>query len=232
MKTGVTKKKTILVCQDDKANVNNIKNSLKNDGYDVITCSFAQEAIDICIKSLIDLLIIDLQLPDKDGMVAIETIRSFNNKLPIIVVTSRNNIESKVMAFETGANDYLVKPFNMLELIARIKNQLRYFYVEDKHTLTNGPLVIDYDAKNIFVNGVEVHFTNFEYKIIVLLAQNLDKTLTHQYIISHIWGEGGQDPNGLRVFMAGIRKKINKDARSREILRTDVGIGYRMNSVD
>lgn len=232
MKNTVSKKKTILVCQDDKTSLNNIKNSLKGDAYEVITCSSAQEAIDICIKSLVDLLIIDLQLPDRDGMVAIETIRSFNNKLPIIVVTVRSNIESKVMAFETGANDYLVKPFNNLELLARVKNQLRYFYTEDKHTLTNGPLVIDYDAKNIFVNGVEVHFTNFEYKIIVLLAQNLDKTLTHSYIISHIWGEGGQDPNGLRVFMAGIRKKINKDARSGEILRTDVGIGYRMNSVD
>ncbi len=232
MNKNEDKKKTILICQDDKIRLNEMKNSFKNLDYNVVTCTYAQEAIDQCIKSLIDLLIIDLQLPDRDGMYAIESIRSFNSTLPIIVVTSRNNIESKVMAFEAGANDYLTKPFNMLELIARIKNQFRYFQVEDKHTLTNGPLLIDFDAKNVFVNGVEIHFTNFEYKIIVLLAQNIDKTLSHSYIISHVWGEGGQDPNGLRVFMAGIRKKINKDSRSSNILRTDVGLGYRMNTVD
>lgn len=224
--------KNILVCQEDKSKLTEIRNALKTLGCNIISCNTCREAMDICIKSLIDLLILDLNLPDGNGMSVIDFIRSFNNKLPIIVVTSRNNIESKVMAFEAGANDYLTKPFNMLELLARVKNQFRYLAVEDKHVLTNGPLVIDYDAKTVFINGVEVHFTNFEYKIVVLLAQNIDKTLSHDYIIGHIWGENGQDPNGLRVFMAGIRKKINKDPRSSKILRTDVGLGYRMNSVD
>lgn len=226
------KNKTILVCQDDKSKVLEIKNTLKSLGTNVLGCTSAQEAIDYCIKSLVDLMILDLQLPDKDGMAVIETVRSFNSKMPIIVLTNRNNIESKIMAFESGANDYITKPYNMLELLARIKNQFRYFILEDKYILTNGPLTIDFDAKTVFVNGVEVHFTNFEYKIIVLLAQNIDKTLSHDFIISHIWGEGCQDPNGLRVFMAGIRRKINKDARSEAIIRTDVGLGYRMNTVD
>lgn len=225
------KDKTILVVDSDKGAALNLIKVLKAEGYSTIYVGTAQEAIDTCIKKIIDLIILELNLKDKDGMVVIDTIRSFTNTLPIIVLSSRSNVESKVMAFDTGANDFVTKPFNNYELLARIRNQFRYMKDETKHLFINGNLIIDFDAKTIFINGVEVHFTNFEYKIVVLLAMNLGKTLTYDYIISHVWGKDGNDQNGLRVFMAGIRRKIEKDTRSAKLVRTDIGVGYRMNKV-
>jgi Response regulators consisting of a CheY-like receiver domain and a winged-helix DNA-binding domain len=225
------KDKTILVVDGDKTNAQNIIKSLKGEGYNAFYVESAQEAIDTCIKKIIDLIILELNLEDKDGMVVIDTIRSFTNTLPIIVVSNRSNVESKVMALDTGANDYLTKPFNIYELLARIRNQFRYIKEDKQHLFINGNLTIDFDAKTIFINGVEVHFTNFEYKIVVLLAMNLGKTLSYDYIISHVWGKDGNDQNGLRVFMAGIRRKIEKDSRSSKLIRTDIGVGYRMNKV-
>ncbi|MFA6666843.1 MAG: response regulator transcription factor [Bacilli bacterium] len=225
------KDKIILVVDSDKGAALNLIKVLKAEGYSTIYVGTAQEAIDTCIKKIIDLIILELNLKDKDGMVVIDTIRSFTNTLPIIVLSSRSNVESKVMAFDTGANDFVTKPFNNYELLARIRNQFRYMKDETKHLFINGNLTIDFDAKTIFINGVEVHFTNFEYKIVVLLAMNLGKTLTYDYIISHVWGKDGNDQNGLRVFMAGIRRKIEKDTRSAKLVRTDIGVGYRMNKV-
>src|SRR5574344_186030 len=225
------KDKTILVVDSDKSAAQNIIKSLKGEGYNAFYVETAQEAIDTCIKKIIDMIILELNLEDKDGVVVIDTIRSFTNTLPIIVVSSRSNVESKVMALDTGANDYLTKPFNTYELLARIRNQFRYIQEEKQHLFINGNLTIDFDAKTIFINGIEVHFTNFEYKIVVLLAMNLGKTLTYDYIISHVWGKDGNDQNGLRVFMAGIRRKIEKDTRSAKLVRTDIGVGYRMNKV-
>lgn len=228
MKSG---KKNILIVEDDKVLQNQLKSVLTDAGYDVTSVFYAQDAIDCCIKSVVDLIILDLGLPDKNGMVVIETIRSFNNTIPIIVCSNKNSVENKVMAFDTGANDYIVKPVNYYELLARIRNQFRYLSKDETHIFKNGNLTIDYDAKTVFINGIEVRFTNFEYKIISLLANNIEKTLTHDYIISHVWGPNGQDQNGLRVFMAGIRKKISKDQKSSELIRTDIGVGYRMQSI-
>ncbi len=226
------KQKNILIVEDDKLTLSQIKNSLKHYGYRVFAVSTATEAVDFCIKSVIDLVVLDLGLPDKDGLFVIQQIRSFNNTLPIIVVSSRTNVESKILALDTGANDYVTKPFNMDELLARMRKEFRYMTTEDKHIFKNGNLTIDYDAKTIYVNGIEVHFTNFEYKIVCLLAGNMGKTLTYEYIINHIWGEGGQDQNGLRVFMAAIRKKMSRDGKSGKLIRTDIGTGYRMNKVN
>lgn len=225
------KDKTILVVDSDKSSSQNLAKLLKSEGYSTMIVLTAQEAIDACIKKIIDLIILELNLTDRDGMAVIDTIRSFTNTLPIIVVSNRNNVESKVMAFDTGANDYLTKPYNSYELLARIRNQFRYSKEDKQHLFINGNLTIDFDAKTIFINGVEVHFTNYEYKIVVLLAMNLGKTLSYDYIITHVWGKEGNDQNGLRVFMAGIRRKIQKDTRSCKLIRTDIGVGYRMNKI-
>ncbi len=226
------KTKTILIVDQDKNLVSNLTKLFKTEGYQTISVNNAQEAIDVCIRKIVDLVLLELNLKDKDGMTVIDTLRSFTNTLPIIVITTRTNVESKVLAFETGANDYLTKPFNNYELLARIKNQFRYSKENQEHLFINGNLTIDFDGRTIYINGVEVHFTNYEYKIIVLLAMNLDKTLSYDYIISHVWGKGGNDQNGLRVFMAGIRKKIEKDSRSAKLIRTDIGTGYRMSKIN
>lgn len=223
--------KSILVVESDRVWQTRIRNHLKEKGFKIYSVDSAQAAIDFCIKNLVDIVLLELNLPDKDGIYVIQTIRTFNNTLPIIVVSSRNLIESKILALDAGANDYMVKPINLAELEARMRKEFRYLVNDEKHQFTNGNLTIDYDAKTIFINGVEVHFTNFEYKIIVLLAYNLGKTLTYDYIIDHIWGKGGQDQNGLRVFMAGIRKKANRDIKSSKLIRTDIGVGYRMNKI-
>lgn len=224
--------KFILIIEDDKNTQSRLKSELKERGYRVACVGTAQEGIDFCIKNIVNMVLLDLGLPDRDGMYIIETLRTFNNTLPIIVISGRNTVEAKVLALDAGANDYLTKPFNIEELAARMRKEFRYLAAEERHLFINGNLSIDYDAKSVFLNGVEVHFTNFEYKIIVLLAYNIDKTLAYDYIIDHIWGKGGQDQNGLRVFMAGIRKKMSKDPKSAKIIRTDIGVGYRMNKVN
>lgn len=226
------KNKEILVVENDRVTKSQIKNGLKEKGYKVTTVSTAREAIDFCIKTVVDMVILEPILPDEDGIYVIQTLRSFNNILPIIVVSGRTNVESKVLALDAGANDYICKPFSLDELYARMRKEFRYVVSDEKHLFINGNLTIDYDAKTIYVNGVEVHFTNFEYKIIVLLAYNLGKTLTYDYIISHVWGNDGQDQNALRVFMAGIRRKISRDGKSSKLIRTDIGTGYRMNRID
>ena len=176
------KEKVILVVEADRVWQTRIRNDLKENGYKVASVDSAQEAVDFCIKNVVDLVVLELNLPDRDGIYFIQTIRTFNNTLPIIVVSSRNLIETKILALDAGANDYMVKPINLAELEARIRKEFRYLINEEKHLFINGNLTIDYDAKTIYINGVEVHFTNFEYKIIVLLAYNLGKTLTYDYI--------------------------------------------------
>lgn len=224
--------KTILIIDDDKMNQVHLKSGLGEKGFKVFAVDSAQEGIDFVIKNLVDLIILDLNLPDRDGMSVIEFLRSFNNVISIIVLTKRSNIDDKVLALDAGANDYMVKPYSFLELLARVKKEFRYKKDLDEHILTNGPLSIDYGAKMVFVNGKEVHLTNFEYKILLILATNIGKTVSYESLINAVWGKDGQDQNGLRVFMAGIRKKIEKDKSLQKIIRTCVGIGYRMDIIE
>lgn len=223
--------KCILIVDEDKTYQHGLKNELSNRGFEVFLASSAQEGIDYCIKKVIDLIILELNLSDHDGMWYIENLRSFNNQIPIIVVTKRGSIEDKVLALDAGANDYLVKPFNFLELLARMRKEFRYLKKEDEHTITNGPLEIDYNGKVVYLNGKEVHLTNFEYKILLILASNMGKVVSYNELISQVWGVDGQDQNGLRVFMAGIRRKVEKDKNSKGIIATAVNQGYKMNVI-
>jgi two-component system KDP operon response regulator KdpE len=224
----------ILIVEDDKAIANLMRIAFSQEGYAVVAASLAREGIDDVVKDLIDLVILDLGLPDADGKSVLETIRSFSSSLPIIVVSARTDEEEKVRCLDSGANDYIEKPFSTLELLARVRACLRNAKNEDKSSTVfiNGTLKIDFAAHSVFVEDKEIHLTNYEYKIIALLAQNLGKTLTHNFIISKVWGEGGNDSNGLRVFMAGIRKKIGDDPIQQELIRTDIGVGYRMNKAN
>lgn len=224
----------ILLIEDDRAIQNLYKISLKQEGYSVNIAGTAQEGISFVVKNVIDLIILDLGLPDMDGKQVVETIRSFNEKLPIIVVSARGNEEEKVKCFDAGVNDYVQKPFSSAELMARIRSCLRHnsqLEGNESSVFKNGDLYIDYTAHTVLLGNNEIHLTNYEYKILCVLAQNIGKTLTHNFIISKVWGMGGNNAAGLRVFMAGIRRKIEKDACSQEYIRTDVGVGYRMNKI-
>ena len=224
----------VLICEDDKANQNLFKLIFKNE-YNIKVVSTGQECYDTCVTNNIDLIVLDLGLPDVDGQDLIKMIRSYSNDIPIIVVSARMDDKNKILALDSGANDYLVKPFSTLELKARIRNIMRYFKNNDNkksNIFINGSLKIDFDAHTVYLDDKELKLTNYEYKILSLLAKNIDRTLTHNYIITNVWGDDFIDSNTLRVFMAGIRRKIEKNLLKQEYIRTDIGVGYRMNSVN
>lgn len=224
----------ILVIEDDKAIQNLLKISLKQENHTVTTVASAREGIDYTVKNIVDLIILDLGLPDMDGINVVKTVRQFKERLPIIVVSARDGEEEKIECLDAGVNDYVQKPFSSAELMARIRAALRYSAASEgtqSAVFYNGELQIDFTAHSVYVRGEEVHLTNYEYKLLCVLAQNVGKTLTHNQIISKVWGVGGNDANGLRVFMANIRRKIEKDPYSQEFIRTEVGVGYRMNKI-
>ena len=224
----------ILVIEDDKAIQNLLKIALKQENHDVIAVSSAREGIDYAIKGTVDLVILDLGLPDMDGINVVKTIREFNEKMPIIIVSARGDEQEKIKCLDAGVNNYVEKPFSCAELMARIRATLRYAAAGDiiqNAVFVNGDLKIDFSAHSVFVKDKEVHLTNLEYKLLCVLAHNVGKTLTQNYIITKVWGAGGNDANGLRVFMASIRRKIEKDPYTQELIRTEVGVGYRMNKV-
>lgn len=226
------KQKTILVVDSSKSDAQNLIKFLRNEGFLVLWSSDAQSATSTIISKSIDLIILELNLTGKDGYFVIENVRSITNKLPIIIVSYKANVESKIMAISSGANDYLTKPYNNYELLARIKNQFRYFDTEEDNLFNNGYFTIDYKANNIYINGKDVHFTHFEFKLLTMLASNINKTVSTEDLINKIWGKDGNNVNGLRVFVAGIRNKIKKEVGNSDIIRTDVGVGYRMISID
>ncbi len=223
----------ILVIEDDRAIQNLLKYALRQEGYEIKDVATAQEGIDYAISAAVDLIILDLGLPDMDGIHVVEAIRRFSESLPIIVVSARSSEAEKIRCLDAGVNDYVSKPFSTAELMARVRAALRHSGLsEQSMVFQNGRLKIDFSAHSVFVEEQEVHLTKNEYKILCVLAQNVGKTLTHNYIISKVWGNGGNDPNSLRVFMAGIRRKIERDPFSQELIRTDVGVGYRMNRIE
>ena len=223
----------ILIIEDDKAIQNLLKVALRQEGHAVRAVSTAREGIDFVVKNIVDLIILDLGLPDMDGINVVGAVRGFSESLPIIVVSARGDEDEKIKCLDAGVNDYVQKPFSSAELMARLRAALRHSAPSEQQngTFVNGSLSIDYVAHSVFVGGEEVRLTNYEYKILCVLAQNVGKTLTHSFIISKVWGAGGNDANGLRVFMAGIRRKVEKDPYAQELIRTDVGVGYRMNKL-
>lgn len=223
----------ILITEDDMAIQNLLKVALKQEGYGIKGVATAREGIDYTVANVVDLVILDLGLPDMDGIFVVDVIRDFSESLPIIVVSARSDEAEKIKALDAGVNDYVQKPFSTAELMARIRAALRHrAHTEQASVFENGSLKIDYAAHSVYLDGKEVHLTNYEYKVLCVLAQNVGKTLTHNFIISKVWGAGGNDANGLRVFMAGIRRKIEKGPYMQEFIRTDVGVGYRMNRIE
>jgi hypothetical protein len=223
----------ILIIEDDKAIQNLLRVSLRQDGYEVKGVGSARDGIDYAVTNPVDLILLDLGLPDMDGINVVQTVRNYSESLPIIVVSARSDESEKIKCLDAGVNDYVQKPFSTAELMARIRAALRHsVHSEQSSVFENGSLRIDYNARSVYLDGNEIRLTNYEYKILCVLAQNVGKTLTHNFIISKVWGAGGNDANGLRVFMAGIRRKIEKDIYSQEFIRTDVGVGYRMNRIE
>lgn len=233
----MTDKSLILVVEDDRAVRNLITATLDSSGsYSVLVSSNGESAIMQAASRNPDIIILDLGLPDMDGMEVIRRVRTWSNR-PIIVVSARSEDKDKIDALDEGADDYLTKPFSVEELLARIRVAIRKMKydsrpVKDEAVFENGGMKIDYSAAQVSVDGQEVHLTPIEYKLLCLLAKNVGKVLTHHYILSQVWPNPAEaDSSLVRVFMATLRKKIERDPSNPVYIQTHIGIGYRMNRI-
>ena len=227
-------KPTILVVEDDVPVRCLITTTLKAHGYKYLTASNGETAIMMTTSHNPDIMLLDLGLPDIDGIEVIRSVRTWSN-LPIIVLSARSEDSDKIEALDNGADDYLTKPFSVDELLARLRVALRRVRYdsrrlgEESSVYENGGLKIDYAAGCAYLCGEEIHLTPIEYKLLCLLAHNADKVLTHQFILHEIWGTATKsDLASLRVFMGTLRKKIESDPAHPRYIQTHVGIGYRL----
>lgn len=223
----------ILVVEDDNPISKFIKVSLEAQNYKCIDTNLGSNAISLVYSANPDIIILDLGLPDMDGIDVIKQIRE-NTKAKIIVVSARGRERDKVEALDMGADDYLTKPFSISELLARVRVGLRNAFttnntIEEKTLFKLRDLEIDYEKRKVFVRGENIHLTPIEYKIIVLMSKYSGRVLTHKFIIKEIWGTYLEnETQSLRVFMASIRRKIEKDPAQPEYIITEMGIGYRL----
>lgn len=228
----------ILIAEDDGAVRSLVTTTLELQGYRCLQASDGASAILAVASSRPDLLLLDLGLPDIEGTEVIDKVRAWSN-MPIIVLSARLEDSDKVAALDAGADDYLVKPFSIEELLARIRVALRRVEREqsgasDSESLyKNDGLRIDFAAATVSLDGQDVHLTPMEYKLLCLLARNTGKVLTHNYILKEVWGTAlSSDMASLRVFMATLRRKIEADPSHPRYIQTHVGIGYRMMRVE
>ena len=225
-------KTKFLVVEDDPAIRNLIRTTLETQGYEYHTAKNGAGALMEMTAYNPDVVILDLGLPDMDGVDIIRKVRGWSN-IPIIFVSARSADQDKVDALDAGADDYLTKPFSIEELLARLRAAMRRSQMESapvqNSVYENGDLRIDYAAGCVYKNNVEIHLTPIEYKLLCLLAINTGKVLTHNYILKEVWGSTlDSDLPSLRVFMATLRKKVESGASSPQYIQTHIGVGYRM----
>ena len=222
----------VMVVEDDAPVRHLITASLSAEDYTVIAAQTAAEAVHLATTRNPYMILLDLGLPDGDGVEVIKQIRVWT-ETPIIVISARDEDTDKIEALDAGADDYLTKPFSVAELLARLRaTQRRLAYLAAGNTdavFRNGDLVIDYAAGRAYLAGQELKLTPIEYRLLCLLAQNVGKILTHNYITQKIWGIGWENNiASLRVFMATLRKKLETSQDSPTYIQTQIGVGYRM----
>lgn len=224
----------LLIVEDDASIRNLIATAVEMQGYKYEAAQNGEETIQYVLTKEPSVILLDLGLPDMDGVEVIKKVRSWS-RIPIIVITARTEDSDKIEALDAGADDYLVKPFSVDELLARIRVAIRRlsYYEKDREKeysyFQNGSLKIDYLSNCVYIKDEEIHLTPMEYKLLCLLAKNAGKVLTHTYITQSIWGSAfDSDIVSLRVFMATLRKKIESRPDSVKYIQTHVGVGYRM----
>ena len=226
-------KTLILVVEDDRPVQNLMITTLKAHDYRYLTAMSGETAILEASSHNPDIILLDLGLPDMDGIEVIKRIRTWSN-VPIIIISARSEDSDKVEALDAGADDYLTKPFSVEELLARLRVTERRLVANQTEQLpsavfVNGKLRVDFSAGCAYLDEEELHLTPIEYKLLCLLSKNVGKVLTHTYITQQIWGSSWEnDSASLRVFMATLRKKIEKDTAHPQYIQTHVGVGYRM----
>ena len=231
-------KPMILVVEDDTPVRNLITTTLKAHEYRYITAENGEQAVMEASTHNPEIILLDLGLPDMDGVEVIRIIRTWS-MTPIIVISARSEDADKIEALDSGADDYLTKPFSVEELLARLRVTQRRLSImqagaaSESPVFTNGQLRIEYAAGCAYLGNEELHLTPIEYRILCLLAKNVGKVLTHRYITQQVWGSSwDNDVASQRVFMATLRKKIESQKDSPQYIQTHIGIGYRMMRVD
>ncbi len=222
----------ILIVEDDKQIQNFISYALNNAGFSCVAAETGEGALNYLVTEPIDLMVLDLGLPDVDGTEVIHNVRQWS-QLPIIVVSARDQDKEKVNALDMGADDYITKPFSSAELLARIRVAIRHL---DRHgsdlqqvTRQVGDLKIDLEKHMVYLKEAQIHLTPLEYSLLSLLFRNMGKVLTTQYILKEIYGINyGSDTQALRALMAGLRRKTEENPSNPRYIMTEVGIGYRL----
>ncbi len=223
-------KPLILLIEDDAAIRDFLRTALTGAGFRLAEAISGEEALDRAQRTPPDLVILDLGLPDIDGQQVLQQLREWL-KAPVIVLSARNQESQKVAALDSGADDYLTKPFSTAELLARIRVALRHADGGPggkSPVFQSGNLKVDLSAHRVYIHGNEIHLTPIEYNILTTLIRHAGKVLTHRQLLTEIWGpQRAQDTHYLRVFMAGLRRKIEADPAQPQYLQTELGVGYR-----
>ena len=222
-------KDKILIIEDERSISSFIGAILSANGYDVLYADSGKEALSMISSHCPNLIILDLGLPDMDGLEVLQKLRSWSD-VPVIIISARTKEQEKVSALDLGADDYITKPFGTGELMARIRTSLRHSHAQTPgHVYKALDLEIDFEKRLIRLRGEEVHLTQIEYQLLTLLAENSGRVLTYSYIMNAIWGPYMDNNNQiLRVNMANIRRKLESNPAEPHYIFTEIGVGYRM----
>ncbi len=228
----------ILVVEDDRPISNLITSTLKLHDYRYLLAGNGKAAVMEAASHRPDVILLDLGLPDMDGIEVIRSVRSWSI-CPIIVISARNEDKDKIDALDAGADDYLTKPFSVEELLARLRSTIRRLQYQEDHVgeeenvFVNGRLRMDYAAAEVTLDGKPIHLMPLEYSLLCLLAKNVGKVLTHSYILDKVWANSIEsDLSSLRVHMVSLRKKIEVGCEKGTYIQTHIGIGYRMVRIE
>ncbi|MTD40117.1 response regulator [Erwinia sp. CPCC 100877] len=222
-------KQSILLIEDDPNITDFMEVVLGRERYQLTIASTGMEALTAFQTTSIDLVLLDLGLPDIDGLDLLKILRK-RMRLPILIMSARNNEDEKVKALDLGADDYVTKPFGTNELLARIRTALRHQNIQEEAltVVENKDLKINFEKQLVYKAGQEIHLTKNEYRILALLFRQLGKVVTYPTLMTEVWGPYSEDSQTLRVNMSNIRKKIEKDTLKPEYLITEIGVGYRL----
>jgi len=225
----MTTKIKILLIEDDKSISRFITTALEGNGYKVTSAQNGKEGLSLAASFCPDVVLLDLGLPDIDGLQILKQLRTWGN-VPIIVISARTKEQEKVEALDLGADDYITKPFGTDELMARIRTCMRHRHASSPDRIYKAlDLEINFEKRLVKLEGKEIHLTQIEYQLLTLLAENSGRVLTYSFIMNAIWGPYMDSNNQiLRVNMANIRRKIEKNPAQPQYVFTEIGIGYRM----
>jgi two-component system KDP operon response regulator KdpE len=225
-----TKLPRILIVDDEPQIRRFLRTGLPPHGYECVEAGTAAEAMKVIARDRPDAIILDLGLPDEDGFSVITQVRS-RALTPIVVLSARDDVEGKVKALEMGADDYVTKPFDMMELLARLKAALRHGLqaVGEAPIFRTGPLSVDLVNRYVFLRGAEVHLSPKEYSLLRYLVNQAGKVVTHHQLLKEVWGPANvEDVQYLRVLMKQLRRKIEPESPIPRLLVTEAGVGYRL----